>query len=145
MAAGTFTNTAIITSTTPDATPADNRDDASVTITLNIAPVADAGDDQSVTTGATVTLDGSGSYDPNGDVSLMYSWAQMGGPEVTFTSNLSITTFTALSSAAVLTFTLTVTDTPAGTLALSSVLDTVVITVTKDDFYIYLPLVLRNQ
>ncbi len=38
------------------------------------APVADAGPDQSVTTGATVTLDGSGSTDADGD-SLTYSWS----------------------------------------------------------------------
>ncbi len=39
----------------------------------NTAPVADAGPDQSVTTGATVTLDGSGSTDADSDT-LTYSW-----------------------------------------------------------------------
>jgi hypothetical protein len=40
----------------------------------NTAPVADAGDDQSVTTGSLVTLDGSGSSDEDGDA-LTYSWS----------------------------------------------------------------------
>jgi hypothetical protein len=37
-------------------------------------PVADAGYGQSVTTGDTVRLDGSGSYDPGGE-SLTYAWS----------------------------------------------------------------------
>ncbi|MCP4542662.1 MAG: DUF11 domain-containing protein [Chloroflexi bacterium] len=113
----------------------------------NIPPVADAGGDQSVNTGEIVTLDGSGSYDSNGD-DLVYSWAQEGGPAVTFTPNLSITTFTAPPSATVLTFTLVVTDTlagTAGTLGLPSVPDTVVVTVSEGNFYIYLPLVLKSD
>ena len=47
-----------------------------VTITAgaaNVAPVANAGNPQAVTRGATVTLDGSGSTDANNDV-LLYSW-----------------------------------------------------------------------
>ena len=40
---------------------------------VNVAPVANAGSDQSVLVGATVTLDGSGSTDANGD-SLSYQW-----------------------------------------------------------------------
>jgi hypothetical protein len=39
----------------------------------NSPPVANAGEDQNVATGATVTLDGSGSTDANGDP-LTYSW-----------------------------------------------------------------------
>jgi hypothetical protein len=39
----------------------------------NTAPVADAGPDQNVATGAIVTLDGSASSDANGDT-LSYTW-----------------------------------------------------------------------
>ena len=46
---------------------------ASAPAPTNIAPTANAGAAQSVTAGATVTLDGSGSTDPNGDV-LTYAW-----------------------------------------------------------------------
>ncbi|QDG52671.1 tandem-95 repeat protein [Persicimonas caeni] len=44
-----------------------------VTITANTPPVADAGSDQTVTEGDTVTLDGSNSSDADGDT-LSYSW-----------------------------------------------------------------------
>ncbi|MCP3674072.1 MAG: hypothetical protein GY829_06330, partial [Gammaproteobacteria bacterium] len=49
-----------------------NTDNNGVVI-ANTAPVADAGDDQSVTTGTEVTLDASNSSDADGD-SLSYSW-----------------------------------------------------------------------
>ena len=87
----------------------------------NLAPTADAGPDQQVNPGATVTLDGSASSDPNGDA-LTYGWVQTGGAAVSFTPDLSITTFTAPSSAGPLTFDLTVTD-PGG---LSNTASTVV-------------------
>jgi hypothetical protein len=76
----------------------------------NQAPLADAGPDQTVTTNATVTLDGSGSSDPDGDLPLAYRWTQVDGPAVSFTPDVSITTFTAPADPAVLTFTLAVTD-----------------------------------
>ncbi|NIV29341.1 MAG: hypothetical protein GWN58_07480, partial [Anaerolineae bacterium] len=47
----------------------------------NQPPVADAGTPQTVHTG-TVTLHGSGSYDPDGDA-LTYLWEQTGGTPVT--------------------------------------------------------------
>jgi hypothetical protein len=125
------------------------HDTALVTVTvvsgINSPPVAVAGDDQSVAPGEIVTLDGSGSYDPDGDP-LIYHWRQIGGePQVLLNNATALsTTFTAPSSTAVLTFTLTVTDTPAGTLGLPSVPDIVVITVSEGDFDIYLPLVLKN-
>ena len=75
----------------------------------NVAPVADAGRDQTVGVGETVTLTGSGSDAESSP--LTYGWTQNSGPAVTFTPNISVTTFTAPGSAAVLTFTLTVTDT----------------------------------
>lgn len=45
----------------------------------NTAPVTEAGADQSVTAGSQVTLDGSGTSDPDGDT-LTYSWTQVSGP-----------------------------------------------------------------
>ena len=46
----------------------------------NVAPVANAGTDQNVSTGAQVTLDGSGSTDADGD-SLTYTWTLTSTPD----------------------------------------------------------------
>jgi len=106
----------------------------------NALPVAHAGADQVVFTGTLVTLDGSASYDPDGHLPLTYGWQQFGGPAVAFNSALSVTTFTAPDAPAVLTFTLTVTDTTG----LASAPDLVVITVRPSRYELYLPLALRN-
>jgi hypothetical protein len=54
----------------------------------NTGPTADAGPDQSgISEGATVTLDGTGSSDPDGGQTLTFSWAQVSGPTVTLSSN----------------------------------------------------------
>ena len=49
---------------------------------INLAPVASIVAPSPVTEGAFVTLDGSGSYDPNFDYISSYTWAQMAGPTV---------------------------------------------------------------
>jgi hypothetical protein len=46
----------------------------------NRVPTADAGEDQTVTERDTVRLNGSGSFDPDGDT-LSYAWSQVDGPE----------------------------------------------------------------
>jgi hypothetical protein len=62
---------------------------------VNRQPVAVPGTDQIVKGGSTVTLDGSGSSDPDGDA-LAFSWSQLAGPSVTLSDNTSKSpTFTA--------------------------------------------------
>ena len=81
----------------------------------NRQPAANAGPDQSVDELSTVTLDGSGSSDADGDT-LTYSWAQTAGTTVTLSdSTAQMPTFdapdvTALNTPDVLTFELTVND-----------------------------------
>jgi hypothetical protein len=52
-------------------------------------PIANAGPDQSVRMGAIVTLDGTGSFDREGQP-LTYSWTQTSGPEVTLNGTTSV-------------------------------------------------------
>ncbi len=62
---------------------------------VDSTPVADAGEDQTVDLGATVTLDGSGSYDLDGDP-LIYTWAQTDGAAETLDDASAVDpTFTA--------------------------------------------------
>ena len=80
--------------------------------TAAVAPVAEAAGEIAVSDGDTVTLDGSGSRDPDGG-RLTYSWRQTGGTPVVLTgATTARATFTApqLSSDVVLTFALTVRD-----------------------------------
>ena len=108
----------------------DGKDDsasAGVTVTVeadNDAPTADAGSDQQVVEGETVTLSGSGA-DPEGE-SLTYTWSQTGGPAATLSDAKDPSpTFTApdVARTAALTFELAVGD---GT---NTATDTVTVTV----------------
>lgn len=87
--------------TVTDSNAASSSED-NVTVTVNVGnvpPVADAGPDQSVVTGALVVLDGSGSHDPNPADLLTYSWSMVSRPSgssATLSNPLAAqTTFTA--------------------------------------------------
>ncbi len=78
----------------------------------NQPPTANAGSDQTVNAGDTVTLDGSGSRDPDGNITS-YSWTQTSGPAVTLNdANTCNITFTLqlYQSDTTLKFSLTVKD-----------------------------------
>ena len=81
-----------------------------VTIT-NLAPVANAGADQTVSILGNVNLIGVGSSDPDNHLPLSYLWQQTGGPAATLSNPAAASpTFTAPGTASMLTFTLRVTD-----------------------------------
>ncbi len=83
--------------------------DAVAITVVNHPPTSDAGVAQTVRLGDTVTLDGSAS-DPDGDT-ISYMWNQTAGPTVALSDDAaSSPTFTAPSSAGILTFELTVSD-----------------------------------
>jgi chitinase len=64
-------------------------------VNVNHAPVADAGDPQSIAEGAPAALNGTNSWDADGDF-LSYSWLQESGPAVTITgANTATPSFTA--------------------------------------------------
>jgi hypothetical protein len=79
----------------------------------NLAPTADAGGHQTVNPGDSVTLDGSMSEDPEGEIAA-YLWNQIAGPAVTLDDPAAVQpTFTAPTveiGGGSLTFQLTVTD-----------------------------------
>ena len=93
----------------------------------NRPPVANAGADQTVDEGATVTLNGTGSSDPDDDT-LSYAWTQTSGTSVTLTNAATAQpTFTApeVTADTALVFTLTVSD--------GNTSDTDTVTVTVED------------
>ena len=75
----------------------------------NAAPIADAGPNQFLPGAQTVTLNGSASYDPDGDP-ITFQWVQEAGPAVTLSApTAAITTFAA-ATGQVYSFRLTVKD-----------------------------------
>ncbi len=124
----------------------DDSDEPTVDVSLsgtgvaNQAPVADAGDDQTLVINSTFTLDSSGSSDPDSNLPLSYLWTQSGSLAIILgNGTIALSpTFTAPGTPAVLIFTLVVTD----ALGLPSTPDTVVITVTT--YRVFLPLIVQN-
>ena len=106
------------------------NDDSTPPPKQNVAPSADAGEDQSVKEGVTVVLDSTGSTDADGTIASRI-WNQTGGTPAVILSNSGAIkpTFTApdVDSSTVLTFSLVVTDDEGAT----SSADTVQVTITK--------------
>ena len=126
---GTSGGTVVFTLTVSDGNGGTDTDTVTITINNVVAnqpPTADAGSGQTVNEGATVTLDGSGSSDPDNDP-LSYSWESDGTPQITLAGQAP--TFTAPqvgTSGGTVVFTLTVSDGNGGT-------DTDTVTITVQD------------
>ena len=85
--------------------------EAEVMIEDNLRPVADAGPDQVVDPLAAVVLDGTASYDPDGDPITSYAWKQTAGLEVTLSDEHGVVSgFTAPYLPGPMTFELLVRD-----------------------------------
>jgi len=110
--------------------------DKSSTSPVNIAPVANAGSDQSIDQNSIVTLSGAMSDDSDGNI-VNYSWMQVSGATVTLSSNsIAEPTFTAPETLVPITlvFDLTVTDNEGKTASdLVSIRVNPVITAKVDD------------
>lgn len=79
----------------------------------NSPPVADAGPNQSLPGAATVTLNGSASFDPDGDP-ITFQWTQEAGPAASLANPAAAITTFAAAAGQIYTFRLTVRDTFGG-------------------------------
>jgi lysophospholipase L1-like esterase len=90
-----------------------DSDQISILVKDNIAPVADAGDDQQVLASQVVNLNGTNSSDSDGTIAA-YKWTQVSGSSIAgdplFDSSSSTPSFTAPDSSGKISFNLTVTD-----------------------------------
>ena len=90
---GTFSVTLVVR----DAANQQGSDSISVEV-QNRPPVSDAGPDQSANKGQVIVLNGTTSYDPDGD-SLTFGWTQTAGPSVALTgAGASVASFTPVIS-----------------------------------------------
>jgi hypothetical protein len=95
------TNTSSNTSITPDSDPITPNSDPTAPdsdpTNQNLAPVADAGADQTVNVGNLAILDGTGSYDPDENYPLTYEWqiisTPIGSTAISSASDSSESTF----------------------------------------------------
>ena len=94
-----------ITLTVTDGDSATASDEVTITVAENQAPVANAGDDQTVVEGSEVNFDGSGSADADGTIDS-YIWTTEDDTEIATTATFSKNDFTVGTH----TITLTVTD-----------------------------------
>jgi hypothetical protein len=88
------------------------------------APVADAGANQLGIPAGTVTLNGSGSYDPLGEA-LSYQWTQLSGPSVQLSNPTGVTTTFTAAAGQTYIFRLTVTNTDKLSSSASTTVSTV--------------------
>ncbi len=96
--------------TCSDGTLTSPADEVTITANaLNNAPTANAGADQSVQTGSVVTLDGSGSSDPDGN-NLSYAWRQTNGTAVALQNSQSVSPAFTATAAGTFEFELVVND-----------------------------------
>ncbi|HPI92782.1 MAG TPA: PKD domain-containing protein [Deltaproteobacteria bacterium] len=87
-----------------------STDNVVVTVdNANQVPVADAGSAVTATVGSTVTLDGSASYDPDGD-SISYVWSQTSGTTVSLSGSNTARPYFTATQAGVYVFQLVVYD-----------------------------------
>lgn len=99
--------TAIVTATNS----AGSASASTIVLVTNQPPIANAGPNQQALVDDIVTLNGSGSSDPDGHTPLVYGWRQTDGPTVSLSNAAAAQpTFTAPAAPTSLTFSLIVTD-----------------------------------
>ena len=79
---------------------------------VNIPPVVDAGEDKTIQLGQTTALDGSGTYDPDGEDDLLRDeqWLQLSGPPLTIEDSTEEVAYITPQEIGEYTFQLTVSD-----------------------------------